>query len=85
MYERKLKLLKSCQVVNQYQNIVSDCSPLKIFVSSHLADRGVILYCDTKEMRVVEDPQGRLDRSGRRQLQAAGLRMTQAERWLNSL
>lgn len=76
MYGSKLKLLKSCQVVNQYQHFVSDCSPLKIFVSSHLADMGVILYCDTKEKRV-EDPQERLDSSGRRQLQAGRVRMTQ--------
>lgn len=58
VYGRRLKLLKSSQVVNQYQYFFfSDCSPLKLFVSSHLADMGVILYCDTKEMRVVEDSQ----------------------------
>lgn len=84
VYRRKSKSLKSCQV-NQYQHFISDCSPLKIFVSTHLADMEVILHCDTKEKKVVEGPQERLASSGRRWLQTGGVRMTQAERWLNSL
>lgn len=79
MYGRKLNMLKSCQVVNKYQYFVSSYFALKIFIFNQLNQMGVILNCDTKEMRAVGDPQESLDSSGRCHCKLEGLKQQQQQ------
>lgn len=72
-------MLKSCQVVNKYQYFVSSYFALKIFIFNQLNQMGVILNCDTKEMRAVGDPQESLDSSGRCHCKLEGLKQQQQQ------